>query len=149
MSGSWDNLILSWMSRPRPLCEYFLSKRFSSGKFLQQLIWKYQSVIFSVDSSEKSYIAPQLFHCFWRIFSQNGSCFGVFFWLCSFIAWYTIVLKRKISNYYQSNFLIVVSLLPLGCMWNISTFSACIHLIYFGFYWVPYQRYLNSTFLVL
>ena len=41
------------------------------------------------------------------------------------------MLNRKILNNYQSNFLIVVSLLPLHCMWSIFTLSTHIHLIFF------------------
>lgn len=77
VSKIWDNLIFSWRSQNhRDLCEYFSSKIFSRGKFLQQFTLKYQSVIFSVDSSEKSYIVPKLFHCFWKIFFPNAIFFS-------------------------------------------------------------------------
>lgn len=148
---SWDNLIFSCTSRHRALYEYFSFKMFWSGKLLQELIWKYQFIIFSVDCRLKWKIiyCPTIFPLFLNNISPNCVLFFFFFWICSFIPWYTTVLNRKISNNYQSNFLIVVSLLTLGCIWDIFTLPTCIHLIYFGFYWVPYQRYLNSTPLIL
>lgn len=77
VSKIWDNLILSWMSQNHTaLCEYFSSKRFSRGKFLQQLTLKYQSVMFSVDSIAKPYIFPQLLHYFWKKNFTNAIFFS-------------------------------------------------------------------------